>query len=106
MSLAPTIPSCPASEGTGEPFWAVVLEAAPGGGDAKADVVLESTAQASPRIDASAEGLNLTYGTLTDGKAMFDISLSLQVRCPGDAFEVGGEILYTTCARPNTRDEQ
>lgn len=96
MSVAPAISGCPASAATGEPFWAVVLESAPGGGDARADVVLESTAQASPRIDAAAEGLNLTYGPLTDGTTTFDIVLTLKVRGIGGVFEVGGEICNST----------
>ncbi len=97
LSLTPAAAACPASEATGEPYWAVVLEAAPGMGDA-ADVILESQAQPPPKVKRTGDGLELGYRSLTDGKAVYQIALALTVRAAGDAFEIGGTIRNGTKA--------
>ena len=91
LSLTPAVAACPASEATGEAWWAVVLEPAPGrnGGD----VVLDSAGQSAPRMKESRDGLRLIYdGPLTDGKKSYDLAFELTFRAKGDAFEIGGEI--------------
>lgn len=91
ISLAPSDAACPASEATGEAWWAVVLEPAPGrsGGD----VVLDSAGQSAPRVKQSRNGLRLIYdGPLTDGKKNYPLSLELTCRAADGGFEVGGEI--------------
>lgn len=98
ISLAPAIAGCPASEATGEPFWAVVIEPAPGKYDGRGDAVLESQSQAKPKVTTSPSGGTLTYDGLTDGKATFDITLSLTFESFENGFKIGGEL------RNNTKD--
>ncbi len=95
LSLAPAAEGCPASEATGEAWWAVVLEPAPGrnGGD----VVLDSAGQAAPRMKPSRDGLRLIYdGPLSDGKKSYPLSLELTCRAKDGGFELGGEIRNDT----------
>jgi hypothetical protein len=96
ISLSPAIPGCPASQATGEPFWAIVLEPAPGSSGSQKNAVLESQKQARPEVKESPDGLTLTYGALADGQATFAIALSLTVRRSENAFVIGGEIRNDT----------
>ena len=91
LSLSPSVAACPASEATGEAWWALVLEPTPGrrGGD----VVLDSAGQSAPRVKQSKNGLRLIYdGPLTDGKKTYPLSLELTCRAKDGGFELGGEI--------------
>jgi hypothetical protein len=97
VSLAPAVAACPASEATGDNWWAVVMEPAPGKGEG-GDVLLESSSQAEPQVKATRDGVRLTYGALSSGKKVYDVSLTLTVQANGNAFELGGEI------RNKTRD--
>jgi len=96
ISLAPSNGACPASEATGEAWWSVVLEPVPGSKAAQETVTLESHAQAQPKGKETGDGLKLTYRTLTDGKAIFDIALTLTVRRTDTAFEIDGELRNST----------
>ncbi len=91
MSLTPRAAECPASAATGEAWWALVLEPAPGQG-AGGDVLVESQAQAEPEVSVTRDGVRLTYGTLSDGKRIFAVALTLNARRTDTAFDVGGEI--------------
>lgn len=95
VSLAPAVAACPASEATGDNWWAVVMEPAPGKGEG-GDVLLESRSQAEPQVKATRDGVRLTYGALSSGKKVYDISLTLTVQAKGNAFELGGEIRNKT----------
>ena len=57
MSLSPSDAACPASEATGEAWWAVSLEPAPGSRAAQGTVVLDSSAQAQPKVKATRDGV-------------------------------------------------
>ena len=91
LSLAPAEAACPASEATGDPWWAVVLEPVPGKGGG-GDVLLESHAQAAPVVKETASGVKLSYGPLSAGQARYDLSLTLTVTAKGRAFELGAEL--------------
>ena len=95
VSLAPAVAGCPSSVATGEAWWSVMLEPAPGRvGD---NVVLDSAGQAVPRIKQTRDGVKLIYeGPLSDGRKRYDISLELTARTKNGAFEFGGEIRNTT----------
>ena len=95
LSLAPAVAACPASEATGEHYWAVVLEPIPGG-NTQGDVYLESQTQAAPKVKQTRDGLKLSYDDLSDGKKIYDIALTLTVRRTDNAFEIGGEIRNNT----------
>ena len=94
VSLAPAAAACPASEATGEHWWAVVLE--PAAGQGGGDVLLESQAQAQPQARQTRNGVRLTYGPLSSGKTFYDVSLALTFEAKGQAFEIGGELRNRT----------
>ena len=89
LSLAPAVAACPASEATGEHGWAVVLEPVAGKGS---DVLLESQNQEAPKAKETRDGLKLIHSALSDGKKIYDVSLTLTFQAKGNAFEIGGEI--------------
>ncbi len=95
LSLAPAVSASPASEATGEHYWAVVLEPI-SGGTMQEDVVLESQTQAAPKVKLTRDGLKMIYDNLSDGKKMYDIELTLTVRRSDSAFEIGGELRNST----------
>ncbi len=95
VSLTPAAAACPASEATGDHWWAVVLESAQGIG-AGADVLLESQNQEAPKVNETRDGLKLTYGSLSSGKKRYEVSLTLTFRAKEGAFEAGGEIRNNT----------
>lgn len=95
LSLAPTVAGCPSSETTGEAWWALVLEPAPGKGGG--EVVLDSAAQVAPRVKKTRDGVKLIYdGPLSDGKNTYELSVEWTCVAKGDAFEFGGEIQNRT----------
>ena len=82
LSLTPSVAACPASQATGEPFWALLLEphAVPtvhGQG-----VVITDAQQGAPRWEKLPDGVRLVYDTLTDGGRVFKIGLMLEIRGP------------------------
>lgn len=90
VSLVAATAACPMSKATGEPWWAIVLESAPGQADK--NVLLESLNQSLPRMKSTREGITLSYGPLTSGQALYDVTLTLTFMARGDAFEINGEI--------------
>ena len=91
LSLAPSVAACPQSQATGEAWWAIVLEPVPG--KSGGDVVLDSVAQAAPRVKRMRDGVRLVYdGPLSDGKTRYDLSFELTCRAKDGAFELGGEV--------------
>lgn len=95
VSLATSIPTCPASVATGEPFWSIVLEPAAGNA-AQSEVVLESRTQSAPAIARLPDGGKLAYQTLTDGKTQFNVGLSLTFTQASDRFKISAEIANRT----------
>ncbi|MBP8802080.1 MAG: hypothetical protein KBI41_11155 [Kiritimatiellae bacterium] len=92
LSLTPSVAACPASQATGEPFWALLLEphAVPtvhGQG-----VVITDAQQGAPRWEKLPDGVRLVYDTLTDGGRVFKIGLTLEIRGSGDAFTMTGSV--------------
>ncbi len=95
LSLSPAVTACPASEATGEAWWALVLE--PVAGRSGGDVVLDSAGQSAPRVKQSRNGVELIYeGPLSDGKTTYDLSLELTCRAHDGVFEFGGKIRNDT----------
>jgi hypothetical protein len=91
LSLAPAVAGCPPSVATGEAWWTVVLEAAPG--KSGGDVALGNLTQPAPRVKRMRDGVRLIYdGPLSDGKKTYGLSLELTFRTVAGAFEFGGEL--------------
>ena len=65
LSLTPSVAACPASQETGEPFWALLLEphAVP---TVHGQVVITDAQQGAPRWEKLPTA-RLVYDTLTDG---------------------------------------
>lgn len=91
LSLTPAASVCPSSRKTGEAWWAIVLEPVVGKGGG--EVVLDSTAQAAPRMKRTRDGVRLVYGgPLSDGKKSYEVSFELTCRSKDGAFVWGGEV--------------
>lgn len=58
---------------------------------ASREVLLLSTGQ-KPRLETSSDGVRLVYESLTDGKNVWNVGLTLDFRRKQDAFEISGEL--------------
>jgi len=94
LSLAPSAADCPSSGATGDAWWAVVMEPAPG--CAGGDIILESHRQAAPAVTRSRGGVTLVYRTLGVGQSRYDVAVTLTFRAEDGVFEIGGELRNRT----------
>ncbi len=91
ISLAPASATCPAITARGEPMWALLMQPDTPPPVAGAPVVLSDKGQ-QPQREVTADGIRLTYESLTDGKRTWRVGVTLAFRRKGDAFEVTGEV--------------
>jgi hypothetical protein len=91
ISLAPASATCPTITARGEPMWAVLMQSDTPPPVAGAPVVLGDKGQ-QPQREVTADGIRLTYASLTDGKRTWRVGVTLDFHRKGDAFEVTGEV--------------
>jgi len=91
ISLTPASSACPSIRATGEPMWAVLMQKDGAPPIQGTPIPLTNLGQAVQH-ETLPSGIRLTYPSLTDGKRTWHVSVTLDIRRKGDAFEITGRV--------------